>query len=150
MTIPDDIAKVARETYRQGEIQRIVRSQAMSCVSLTTRASNRVQGLTIGQVMDMSDAQLLAIPGMGQSTVSHIREAIGEFQARWTRDLSVRLPSGKCVFDLVWTVVWSEQHRCAAIAANYKRDASFDDSAAGALEHNANQANIARAILDHP
>ena len=28
----------------------------------------------------------------------------------------------------------------------YKRDASFDDSGVGALEHNSNQANIAAAI----
>lgn len=36
--------------------------------------------------------------------------------------------------------------RCAQIAENYKRDASFDDSQVGAGEHNANQINIANAI----
>lgn len=37
--------------------------------------------------------------------------------------------------------------RAAEIAGGYKRDASFDDSMVGALEHNANQMNIAAAIL---
>lgn len=34
----------------------------------------------------------------------------------------------------------------ARIAESYQRDASFDDSAVGASEHHANQANIAAAI----
>jgi hypothetical protein len=41
----------------------------------------------------------------------------------------------------------AERVRCAKIAGTYKRDASFDDSQVGALEHNSNQQNIARAIL---
>jgi hypothetical protein len=39
-------------------------------------------------------------------------------------------------------------HEAAYIAGCYKRDASFDDSIVGAMEHNSNQGNIARAILE--
>lgn len=38
----------------------------------------------------------------------------------------------------------------ARCAETYKRDASFDDSQVGAIEHNANQANIAACIRSLP
>ncbi len=43
-----------------------------------------------------------------------------------------------------------ERERCAKIAGEYKRDASFDDSMVGAIEHNSNQQNIAAAIRKGP
>jgi len=56
----------------------------------------------------------------------------------------------RSVFDNVVAALKAEREaqkeKDAVIAANYKRDASFDDSMVGALEHNSNQMNIAAAI----
>lgn len=50
---------------------------------------------------------------------------------------------------------WQDGYRAgleaaAKVAETYQRDASFDDSQVGAIEHNANQANIAAAIRAIP
>lgn len=62
-------------------------------------------------------------------------------------------PDGSDLRDLAFaiTAVRAEGFRqgveeAARVAESYHRDASFDDSQVGAQEHNANQANIARAI----
>jgi len=59
-----------------------------------------------------------------------------QFVAVWQERLRI---------DIARTLM-AERERAAKIAEGYKRDASFDDSMVGAVEHNANQANIAAAI----
>lgn len=69
---------------------------------------------------------------------------------RQASDVVMAIRNGEPVQFAIAVALMAERERCARIVDNHKRDASFDDSMVGALEHNSNEANIAAAIRGEP
>lgn len=102
-----------------------------------------IEGMTKAQKAMIRAMALKANP----SADAVLAQQCARFEELWFELLEADIPDARASFNgAVADAVRAAYEHAAKIAENHKRDASFDDSMAGALEHNSNQANIAAEI----